>query len=79
MGMLKVSVDHNKCVGSQLCKMFSPKVFQMNEHGQSSVYNAEGADKTEILATAEQCPQCAIKVEEADTGMVLFPPSELTF
>lgn len=79
MGNIKVSVDPNKCVGSQLCMMFSPKVFVMNEHGQSNVYNAEGADAAELIATAEQCPQCAIKVENTDSGEVLFPPPELAF
>ncbi|OYU95195.1 MAG: ferredoxin [Bacteroidetes bacterium B1(2017)] len=79
MANIKVSVNLNKCVGSQLCMMFSPSVFDKDENRQARVYNPEGADLTELLGTAEQCPQCAIKVENTDTGEVLFPPPELAF
>ncbi len=79
MENIKVSVDLNKCVGSQLCIMFSPTVFERDGNGQSKIVNRNGANLAEILSTAEQCPQCAIKVENTQTGEVLFPPPELAF
>jgi ferredoxin len=79
MSKIKVSVNHNKCVGSQLCIMFSPDVFELNANGQSKVTSIEGHDLKELIATAEQCPQCAIKVLNVDTGVVLFPPEGLSF
>ncbi|MBP7512690.1 MAG: ferredoxin [Bacteroidia bacterium] len=79
MGNIKVSVDLDKCVGSQLCMMFSPEVFAKDGHGQSKVISENYPDVKEIVGTAEQCPQCAIKVENTDTGEVLFPPPELAF
>lgn len=79
MGNIKVSVDLDKCVGSQLCMMFSPEVFERDGHGQSRVLHSHHESAVELVATAEQCPQCAIKVENTETGEVLFPPPELAF
>ncbi len=77
MGQIKVTVNHNKCVGSQLCAYFLPDVFDMDENGQSIVTNEDNLDLTTVLQTAEQCPQCAIRVEDVSSGDVLFPPAEL--
>ncbi len=77
MNNIRLSVNHNRCVGSQLCVQFSPAVFQLNENGQSSVINPDAEDLNAIIATAEQCPQCAILVEDLSSGAQLFPPPEL--
>lgn len=77
MSKIKVTVNHNRCVGSRLCVGFLPDVFDMNERGQSTVVKVESASPLELVQTAEQCPQCAIRVEDIETGEVLFPPSEL--
>ncbi|MFN8287393.1 MAG: ferredoxin [Chitinophagales bacterium] len=77
MGKIKVTVNHNRCVGSRLCVGFLPDVFDMNEMGQSTVIKTESASPLELVQTAEQCPQCAIRVEDLETGEVLFPPAEL--
>lgn len=74
MEKITVRVNHNRCVGSKLCVMFSPGVFALNERGQSTVVSIEGVDPKKVIATAEQCPQCAIVVEDADSGARLFPP-----
>jgi len=58
---------------------FLPAVFEMNESGQSMVIDANAADITSIIQTAEQCPQCAIKVEDTSSGEILFPPPGLGF
>lgn len=77
MGNIKVTVNLNRCVGSRLCVGFLPRVFALGNGGQSEVISADGAGATEIIQTAEQCPQCAIKVEDTETGEVLFPPADL--
>jgi ferredoxin len=77
MGKIKVTVNHNRCVGSQLCVNYQPEVFELNDEGQSVIISIEGVDPISLVQTAEQCPQCAIKVEDAETGEVLFPPAEL--
>ncbi len=79
MGKLKVTVNPNKCVGSRLCVQFLPAVFKLNDEGQSSVFNTEGIDVKTIIGTAEQCPQCAIRVKDLDTDEVLFPPPGMEF
>lgn len=77
MSTLKITVNHNRCVGSRLCAGFLPEVFSMNNEGQSEATVNDEADVIKVVQTAEQCPQCAIRVEDSTTGEVLFPPAEL--
>lgn len=69
---LRVSVDHNKCVGSTICVLISPKVFGLDENGQSTVIDLEGDTEERIIEAAIQCPLSAITVEDAETGTKLF-------
>lgn len=73
---LKITVDHNKCVGSTLCVLLSPKVFALNQEGQSIVLDATADSLKAILNAADNCPQSAIKVMDEETGKSLFPPAE---
>ena len=70
---LRVTVDHNVCVGNAMCEQFAPNVFALNEDRQSSVKNVEGDPLEAIVEAAENCPVTAITVENAETGEVLFP------
>ena len=73
---LRVSVDHNKCVGSTMCVLLTPKVFGLDENGQSTVIDREGDTEECIIEAAVQCPLLAITVEDAETGTALFPSPE---
>lgn len=73
---LRVTVDHNKCVGSTICVLTTPKVFALNENGQSIVVELEGEAEAHILEAAVGCPQGAITVEDVETGESLFTPVE---
>lgn len=70
---LRISVDHNKCVGSTMCVLTSPAVFALDEKGQSIVVNPAGDTRERIVEAAEQCPVSAITVDDAETGRRLFP------
>lgn len=70
---LKITVDHNVCVGNQMCETFAPKVFVMNDDRQSEVADATADTEENIMEAAENCPVSAITVEDADTGEKLFP------
>lgn len=70
---LRLSVDHDVCVGNAMCTTIAPDVFQLNDDRQSSVVNAEGDSEETILEAAENCPVSAITVEDAETGEQLFP------
>jgi ferredoxin len=69
---LRVSVDHDACVGNAACTRRAPGVFRLNEDMQSEVIDAAGADPDLILAAAENCPVSAIRVVDADTNETLF-------
>ena len=70
---LRVSVDHDICVGNAMCITISPAVFSLNDDRQSQAGNPDGDTLEKILEAAENCPVSAIKVEDAQTGEALFP------
>jgi len=70
---LRVSVDHNLCVGNAMCETFAPKVFVLNDDRQSEVADPTADTEENILEAAENCPVSAITVVDAETGERLFP------
>ena len=70
---LRVSVDHNLCVGNSMCETLAPKVFVLNDDRQSEAVNPDGDTEENILEAAENCPVSAITVVDAETGEKLFP------
>ncbi|MCH8280101.1 MAG: ferredoxin [Chloroflexi bacterium] len=70
---LRISVDHNVCVGNSMCETLAPKVFVLNDDRQSEAVNPDGDTEENILEAAENCPVSAIKVVDAETGETLFP------
>ena len=73
MAKLRISVDHDICVGNRMCETFASKVFVINENGQSEVANPEGDTEENVLEAAENCPVSAITVVDEETGETLFP------
>ena len=70
---LRLSVDHNVCVGNAMCETFAPKVFVLNDDRQSEVADAEADTLENIMEAAENCPVSAITVVDDETGETLFP------
>ncbi len=70
---LRISVDHNVCVGNSMCETLAPKVFVLNDDRQSEAVNPDGDTEENILEAAENCPVSAITVVDAETGEKLFP------
>jgi ferredoxin len=73
MRRLRITVDHNKCVGSTTCINTAQATFALDESGKSSVVNPQGDSEAIILEAAESCPVGAITVEDVETGERLFP------
>lgn len=70
---LRITVDHNVCVGNAMCEQYAPHVFGLNAERQSYVKDPHGDAPELVLKAAENCPVSAITVKDADTGEVLFP------
>ena len=70
---IRLSVDHNVCVGNAMCTTIAPKVFALNDNRQSEAVHPEGDSLAQILKAAENCPVSAITVEDVETGEKLFP------
>jgi ferredoxin len=70
---IRITVDHNVCVGNAMCETFAPRVFRLNQNRQSEAVNPQGDTLEQVLKAAENCPVAAITVEDAETGEKLFP------
>jgi ferredoxin len=71
---LRVTVDHDLCVGNGQCVFVAPDVFRHNENRQSEAVDPDAAPVDLVLEAASLCPTGAITVSDADTDARLFPP-----
>jgi ferredoxin len=62
-GKIRVTVDHDKCVGTTICVLTVPKVFALDDKGQSIVIDPDGDTMEQLRYAEEQCPQGAITIE----------------
>lgn len=72
MAGLRIEVDHDLCVGSQICVLTAPGTFQLDEKGQSVVLDADGDARAVIIDGAEGCPVEAITVYD-ESGERIAP------
>ena len=70
---LTITVDHDVCVGNDMCTNIATRVFALNDNLQSEVANPDGDPEEKVLEAAENCPVSAITVVDAETGDELFP------
>lgn len=70
---LRVWVDHTRCVGNAMCLETAPRVFAHNAQRQSEVVDPTGEAPDKILEAAMNCPTSAIRVEDGETGVIVFP------
>ena len=74
MRKLRITVDHDLCMGNAQCVGLAPAVFQHDENRQSVVADPAGGSEELILKAASYCPTGAIEVFDAETGERIFPP-----
>lgn len=70
---LKITVDRDTCIGDGLCCDDAPETFEMDDEQKAIVKNPVGDDRETILEAAGNCPVDAIRVEDTETGDVLYP------
>ncbi|MGH3022700.1 MAG: ferredoxin [Gaiellaceae bacterium] len=70
---VRITVDHDICMGNGQCVFLAPEVFRHNENRQSEVIDPAGAPEETVLQAAGYCPTGAIEVSDAETGEQLFP------
>jgi ferredoxin len=70
---LRITVDHDLCMGNGQCVLLAPEVFRHNENRQSEVIDPAAAPEETVLQAAGYCPTGAISVEDGRTGERLFP------
>lgn len=70
---VRITVDHDRCVGSTMCVQIAEAVFSLDESGQSVVQDPTGAGTDTVVDAASQCPMEAITVVDTESGETLFP------
>lgn len=63
--LLRVLVDADLCVGSQMCVGTHPDLFRIDATGHAS-YVGQRLDEAAALEAADLCPTSAIKLIYAD-------------
>ncbi len=66
MGIPRVEVDQQMCIGSANCVEIAEGVFRMNDEEKAEVVDPEAQDIETLRKAEEQCPVAAILVEEPE-------------
>ena len=53
---LKITVDHDVCVGNAMCETFASNTFALNAERQSEAVNPQGDPLDAVLEAADNCP-----------------------
>ncbi len=70
---IRVSVDHDLCVGNAMCVTIATKAFTLNDDRKAVPADPDDDTEEVIMEAAENCPVAAITVTDAGTGEKLFP------
>lgn len=62
---MKAFVDHDTCIGCELCAMDHPEIFSMNDEGTADAITEELTDDqvAEAEDAVENCPSESISVK----------------
>jgi len=74
---VRVTVDHNVCVGNAMCETIAPKVFVLNEQRQSEAVNPEGDTVEKIWMQQRTVPSAPsswrMQRQENDCSVISTP------
>lgn len=59
----RIEVDHDRCVGSQMCMGIAPGTFEPDDGGLAVVRKQDGDPFEDVLEAEENCPVAAITVD----------------
>ena len=64
---LRVTVDHDRCVGVAMCQFHAPGAFHLDENGQS-VFDPDGDwEVGDVEDAIDACPMAALReVDQAE-------------
>lgn len=71
-GKYKISVIRTKCIGAGPCVAVAPKIMQLDQENIAVVLSQDELDEIKLLA-AQSCPTAAIKIENVETGELVWP------
>ena len=63
---MRVTVDHDLCIGDAICESICPKVFQLGDDGVSYVIMDPVSEdlRSEVREAVDSCPTDAIAIHE---------------
>ena len=75
-GKLKITINHQLCLGDGACCEKASGTFKMNADGITTVRLDSFDDVETIIEAARACRMDAITVEDLETGEQLVPTKE---
>jgi ferredoxin len=63
MGVKKIKIDKNKCIGCGTCAALAPEVFELDENNKARVKNPKTNATETLQLAADSCPTQAIEIE----------------
>jgi ferredoxin len=70
---LKISIDHDECIGDGACVDEAPGTFELNDDAKAVLLEGSTDSRDQILDAARACPTDVITVEDKETGEKLYP------
>ncbi len=64
--IMKISIDHDLCIGCGACAAMAPEVFTLGKRGKSEVKDPNASDDESVKIAAESCPVSAISLFEGE-------------
>lgn len=71
---LRIEIERPTCISSGFCLLEAPEVFEHDEEFKAVARANPVPDSPGVHEAAENCPVEAIRLLDAETGEVRFPP-----
>ncbi len=63
---MRITIDHDLCIGSATCASDAPSVFRLDDNGQAAVIENAWASAQVLIDAASNCPSEAISLDLGD-------------
>lgn len=72
MGIAKVVVERELCIGAASCVAIAPGVFELDQENIAIIKDPKSADDATVMSAAESCPTKAVFLYD-EAGKQLYP------
>jgi ferredoxin len=70
---IRIRIDRERCVGAAMCVAVAPDAFTIDAEGKAVTTLQLADEGGRVRQAAEECPACAVILEDAETNEQIFP------